>query len=351
MDMMEPYRNQIAIQPLCEALDLSRASAYRHWSPSSAPSQTPRSKPPQALSQAERETVLALLHSDRFVDVAPVQVYATLLDEGQYHCSARTMYRLLSTNNEVRERRAVASRPVYSKPELLATKPNQVWSWDITKLKGPQTWSYFYLYVILDIFSRYVVGWMVAPRESASLAKRLIEDSYRKQGVTPDQLTIHADRGSSMTSKQVAHLMMDLGVTKTHSRPHVSNDNPFSESQFKTLKYRPSFPKRFGGIQDSRAFCVDFFNWYNKDHRHSGISFYRPEDVHYERTGYLQKCRQAALNAAFETHPERFRGKVPRAAEPPEAVWINPPVKSKAESNRNSEEVELNCEKELSHLN
>ena len=326
--LIEDYQHLIGIQPLCDALNVPRATLYRRRKTTEFSDQR-RPLPPSALSEHERQQVLGVLHSDRFIDCPPAQVYATLLDEGQYLCSTRTMYRILAENNEVRERRNVRLHPQYSKPELLATKPNQVWSWDITKLKGPQKWTYFYLYVILDIYSRYVVGWMVAPRESAILAKRLIQDSYDKQGIETDQLTVHADRGSSMTSKQVAHLMADLGITKTHSRPHVSNDNPFSESQFKTLKYRPAFPARFGSLQDARIFCVDFFDWYNTQHRHSGIGFYCPEDVHYGRTGILQKQRQKALDQAYQLHPERFVRKPPQASEPPQAVWINPPENMK----------------------
>lgn len=332
--LIEDYQHLIGKQPLCDALNVSRATLYRRRKPTEV-SDLKRPSPSSALAEHERQHVLDVLHSDRFIDCPPAQVYATLLDEGQYLCSTRTMYRILAEKDEVRERRNVRLHPQYSKPELLATKPNQVWSWDITKLKGPQKWTYFYLYVILDIYSRYVVGWMVAPRESAILAKRLIQDSYDKQGIQIDQLTVHADRGSSMTSKQVANLMADLGITKTHSRPHVSNDNPFSESQFKTLKYRPAFPSRFGSLQDARVFCVNFFDWYNTQHRHSGIGFYRPEDVHYGRTGILQKQRQKALDQAYQLHPERFVRKPPQASEPPQAVWINPP------ENSNEEQKEL----------
>lgn len=322
--IIEDYRHQTGIQPLCDALDVPRATLYRRRKPPEV-SDPKRPLPRSALSEHERQQVLDVLHSDRFIDCPPAQVYATLLDEGQYLCSTRTMYRILADQDEVRERRDIRQHPKYAKPELLATEPNQVWSWDITKLKGPQKWTYFYLYVILDIFSRYVVGWMVAPGESATLAKRLIQDSYDKQGVASYQLTVHADRGSPMTSKLVANLMADLGITKTHSRPHVSNDNPFSESQFKTLKYRPAFPTRFGSLQDARVFCANFFDWYNTQHRHSGISLYRPEDVHYGRTAILQKRRQAALDEAYLVHPERFVRKPPEASEPPKAVWINPP--------------------------
>ena len=309
MNLIEQHRKDTPVLPLCEALGFPRASLYRRVRKVSSGLPSSRSvRPPAALalSEPQRQEVLDLLHSERFQDLPPTQVYPMLLDEGRYLCSVRTMYRILAQQNEVRERRPVASHPVYAKPELLATAPNQVWSWDITKLKGPVTWTYFYLYVILDIFSRYVVGWMVAQRESAALAKRLIEDTCRKQSIAQDQLTIHADRGSSMKSKLVAELLADLGVTKSHSRPSVSNDNPFSESQFKTLKYRPEFPDRFGCLQDARAFCGPFFGWYNTDHHHCGIGFYTPADVHYGRVVLLRARRQAALDAAYERHPERF---------------------------------------------
>jgi len=235
------------------------------------------------------------------------------------------MYRILDENDEVKERRNQLRHPVYQKPELLATEPNRVWSWDITKLLGPVKWSYFYLYVILDIFSRYAVGWMVAERESATLAKRLIHETCCKQEIDPGQLTLHADRGSSMKSKPVALLLSDLGVTKTHSRPHTSDDNPFSESQFKTLKYRPDFPKRFGSLEDARAFCQTFFNWYNKEHRHSGIALLTPESVHYGKARDVLKGRQDVLLAAYNDHPERFVRKPPVPQPLHEAVWINPP--------------------------
>jgi len=326
MSLIQRHRKQLGTMSLCQALDVPRASFYRQQSQnaSTAPVVT-RRRPKHALSQAERQTVLATLHEPCFVDLAPPQVYAQLLEKGRYLCSIRTMYRLLAANHEVRERRAVASHPVYTKPELLATRPNKVWSWDITKLKGPAKWSYYCLYVILDIFSRYVVGWMIADGESSTLAKRLIAESCRKQNITEDQLTLHADRGSSMKSKVVAQLLVDLGVTKTHSRPHVSNDNPFSESQFKTLKYRPEFPKRFGCIQDARAFACAFFPWYNGEHRHSGLALYTPSDVHYGRVEQVRQQRQAALDAAYRRHPNRFRRQPPQAALPPQAVWINPP--------------------------
>jgi putative transposase len=269
--------------------------------------------------------VLDILHSDRFADQAPHQVYATLLDEGEYRCSISTMYRILDANTEVKERRNQLSHPVYQKPELLATAPNQVWSWDITKLLGPVKWSYFSLYVILDIFSRYVVGWMIAPAESAALAETLIREACDKQHIEKGRLTIHADRGSSMRSKPVAFLLADLGVTKTHSRPHTSDDNPYSEAQFKTLKYRPNFPERFGCIEDARSFCQDFFPWYNKEHRHTGIGLLTPEALHYGLADEVRAARAAVLQAAYEAHPERFVRKMPVPPVVPEAAWINKP--------------------------
>jgi putative transposase len=333
MNLIEQHRQEIDLLSLCEALEIPRSSFYRQQAQKdSAAPEVPRTRPEHALSEAEQQTVLATLHEARFVDLAPPQVYAQLLEEGRYLCSIRTMYRLLEANNEVRERRAVASRVVYTKPELLATRPNEVWSWDITKLKGPVKWTYYYLYVILDIFSRYVVGWMIADSESSTLAKRLITESCYKQNIVEDQLTLHADRGPSMKSHAVAQLLSDMGITKTHSRPHVSNDNPFSESQFKTLKYRPDFPHRFGCIQDARAFSIDFFQWYNQEHRHSGVALYTPADVHYGRTEEIHQRRQSTLDAAYERHPRRFVRKPPEAALPPQAVWINPPKAPEAQA-------------------
>ncbi len=268
-----------------------------------------------------------MLNSERFVDLAPSEVYATLLDEGKYMCSIRTMYRILAENSEVRERRNQVRHIEYAKPELLATRPNELWSWDITKLKGPTKWSYYHLYVIIDVFSRYAVGWMIADRESSALAKKLISETIRNQQADPKGLTIHADRGSSMKSKPVALMLSDLGVTKTHSRPHVSNDNPFSESQFKTMKYRPEFPKTFGCLEDARAFCVDFFRWYNCEHHHSGISLMTPETVHYGLAEEVNQKRNVTLERAYLEHPERFVKKKPTSLQLPTAVWINPPAK------------------------
>ena len=263
----------IGTRAACAAVGRSRATYYRYHrqSPPSPHPSRRRVPQPRALSQSERAEVLGVLHQERFVDQAPASVYANLLDEGRYLCSVPTMYRLLRTKDEVRERRRQATHPAKVKPELVATGPNQVWSWDITKLLGPQKWTYFHLYVVIDVFSRYVVGWLLAPRETAELAERLLAETIRKQNVAVDQLTIHADRGTSMASKPVALLLADLGVTKSHSRPHCSNDNPYSEAHFKTLKYRPEFPGRFGSIEDGRAFCQRFFRWYNHQHRHSGL--------------------------------------------------------------------------------
>jgi len=311
----------------CHALNMPRASFYRDRRNASVPAVTAvRPAPARALDLAEREAVLARLHEQRFQDRSPASVYATLLDEGEYHCSIRTMYRLLEQRGESRERRDQLTHPPYQKPELLATAPNQLWSWDITKLLGPAKWTYFYLYVLLDVFSRYVTGWMVAMRESAELAKRLIEESCRNQYIQPGQLTLHADRGTSMTSKSVAFLLADLGVTKTHSRPHVSDDNPFSESQFRTMKYRPEFPDRFGCIQDSRAFCQGFFRWYNEEHRHSGLGLLAPAMVHYGQAESVVRQRQAVLDVAYQLHPERFVRSAPKPPALPNEVWINKPA-------------------------
>lgn len=309
----------------CRALGRARATHYRRRRPASARPARERRAQPRALDASERSQVLELLHSEPFIDAAPPTVFATLLDQGVYLASISTMYRILHSADEVRERRRVATHPAYVKPELIACRPNMVWSWDITKLLGPQKWTYYYLYVILDIFSRYVVGWMLAAEESAALAERLLAETISKQGVNREQLSIHADRGSSMASKPVAMLLADLGVTKTHSRPHCPNDNPFSESQFKTMKYRPAFPDRFGGREDARAFCTRFFPWYNDQHRHSGIGYHTPADVHYGRAGLLREQRAEVLTAAYADHPERFVRKPPEPPRLPDAAWINKP--------------------------
>jgi putative transposase len=312
----------------CRALGVPRATLYRRMQP--AATSRVRPTPERALNAVERQAVLDHLHSVRFRDKAPVEVYATLLDEGVYLCSIRTMHRILAQHGELKERRNQLRHPQYKKPELLASGPNQVWSWDITKLLGPVKWTYFHLYVILDIFSRNVVGWMVAERETAELAKRLIAATCEKQGIESGTLTIHADRGTSMTSKPVALMLADLGVTKTHSRSHVSDDNPYSESQFKTLKYRPEFPDRFGSIQDARAFCTGFFRWYNQEHHHSGIALLTPDMLHYGMAPMVIEQRQKVLDQAYARNPERFLHARPKHPPQPTAVWINPPKPANA---------------------
>lgn len=308
----------------CEAFGVSRATYYRKRMPMHGPWPR-RPTPARRISDHERKVVLDVLQEERFADVAPAEVHATLLDEGQFLCSVRSMHRILAECFEVRDRRNQLRHPNHARPELLATRPNELWSWDITKLKGPRKWTYFQLYVVLDVFSRYVVGWMVAHRESARLAKKLFQETCRRHGIEPGQLTIHADRGSSMTSKPVALLMSDMGITKTHSRPHVSNDNPYSEAQFKTTKYRPDFPKTFNNIEHARSFLGDFVAWYNDEHHHSGLEMHTPADVHFGRADQRTQERQQVLDKAFESRPERFPHGRPLAKLPPSAVWINKP--------------------------
>jgi putative transposase len=324
METVKEVGPRLGIAPTCAALGVATAAYYRRCKPKPA-EVVSRPSPPRTLPATQRAEVLDTLHELRFVDLAPAQVYAQLLDEKRYMCSERTMYRILEENQEVRERRNQLRHPSYAAPQLLATAANQLWSWDITKLLGPAKWTYFYLYVILDVFSRYVVGWMIAHKESSRLAEKLISETCARQGIVRGQLTVHADRGSSMTSKPVALLLTDLGVTKTHSRPHVSNDNPFSEAQFKTLKYRPDFPQRFGCIEDAPAFCGTFFPWYNTEHRHSGIGLLTPHAVHYGLAEQLVAHRAQVLAAAFAAHPERFVRGLPHPPARPTEVWINPP--------------------------
>lgn len=321
---------EIGVSAACAATGRSRAAHYR-----AHPKSPPPARPapvahrarvqPRALDGAERARVLAVLHDPRFADAAPAQVWATLLDEGVYLCSQRTMYRLLAEAGESGERRAQATHPAKVKPELVATGPNAVWSWDITKLLGPKKWTYYYLYVILDVYSRYVVGWLLAERESGALAEALIAATCAKQGIEADQLTLHADRGSSMTSKPVAFLLADLGVTQSHSRPRVSNDNPYSESQFKTMKYQPVFPGRFDSIEQARAYCRDFFDFYNHEHRHSGLGLLTPSTVHHGQAAAVQAARATVLDIAYAAHPERFVRRPPTPPGLPKPAWINPP--------------------------
>ena len=324
MQSAEELGESIGVQAACAALIVPRSSLYRVRTKRSE--RTIPKISPRAFSQAEKIKVRQELNSARFQDRSPREVYATLMDEGRYLCSWRSMYRILNENHEVRERRNQLRHPNYVKPELLATAPNQLWSWDITKLLGPSKWTYFYLYAILDVFSRYVVGWMIAERESAALAEELISQTCARQGIQRGQLTVHADRGSAMTSKPVALLLADLGVTKTHSRPHVSNDNPYSEAQFKTMKYRPDYPTRFGCLQDARAWAAEFFDWYNRAHHHTGIALLTPADVHFRRAEAVLQKRQAVLQAAYEKTPARFVKGAPHPIQLPKAVWIYPPI-------------------------
>jgi putative transposase len=319
---------EIGVKATCDALGLSRASFYRERRVRPVAPKT-RHPSPRALTDAERAQVLATVNSDRFADQAPAEIYATLLDEGTYLCSIRTMYRLLHQHSLVRDRRNMTRHGKYKKPELLAEAPNRVWSWDITKLKGPAKWSYFYLYVILDIFSRRVVGWCIADRESAAQFQRLFEETLFKHDVPDGQLTLHADRGGPMKAKTTAQMMADLGVTKTHSRPHNSNDNPFSEAAFKTIKYRPEFPERFDTIEGAIAFCRQYFNWYNGSHHHAALGLMTPNQVHYGQADAVIAARQAVLDQVFTQHPERFVRQKPSPPPKPKAVWINPPKDKK----------------------
>jgi len=312
-------------EPACRQLGVPRSSYYRSKRPKPEPTPPTRTKPVRALSEAERSEVRLLLNSDRFCDRSPRQVYATLLDEGCYVCHWRTMYRILGQHDEVRERRNQLRHPRYKKPELLARGPNELWSWDITKLRGPQKWSYYYLYVIMDVYSRYVVGWMIAPVEQATLAKEPVETTCTRQGIARDHLVIHSDRGPSMTSKTVAQLMADLGVEKSHSRPYVSNDNPYSEAQFKTMKYRADYPDRFGSLEDARQWARGFFPWYNEDHHHTGLALMPPSVVHFGQDEAVRQARSEVLSVAYQAHPERFVSGHPKVAKVPDAVWTGKP--------------------------
>jgi putative transposase len=323
----------------CAVLAVPRSSLYRaRPAPTvpevAAPPAEPASRPapPRALSPTEQAQVREVLNSERFQDLAPREIYAELLDAERYLCSISTMYRILAEHAEVRERRNQLRHPAYHKPELLATGPNQVWSWDITKLRGPSKGVYYYLYVIIDIYSRYVVGWLIAEVESAELAEQLIVETCAKQGVQRAQLTIHADNGSPMIAKTVAILLADLGVAKSHSRPHVSNDNPYSEAHFKTLKYRPDYPDRFGSLADARHWARSFFAWYNDQHHHSGLGLLTPAVVHTGRAETVRQQRQAVLQQAYQAHPERFTKGLPRPAKLPEAAWINAPKATSTEA-------------------
>lgn len=322
MKIAEQEAPQLGVAETVRTLGLSRSTYYRR---KQEPTVKTKRYSHRKLTLAEEQRVLSYLTSDRFIDSSVPEVHAALLDDNIYLCSARTMYRILAKHKAVKERRNQRRHPEYKKPELLAESVNQVWSWDITKLKGESKWSHYHLYVILDIYSRYVVGWMVAERESASLAKLLIHETCERQGIRKHQLTIHADRGVSMRSKLVAQLMADLGVTKTHSRPYVSDDNPYSESQFKTLKYHPLFPGQFGSLEDARSYLQIFFDWYNNEHRHSGIAMLTPKDVHVGQADEIIAQRQDVMNSAYELHPERFVKGKPKLKRLSKKVWINKP--------------------------
>lgn len=313
----------VGVLAACFALGASRARYYRARKP--RPTPKPRPKPARALSDVERSRVLSTLNSDEFMDKAPAQIFAKLLEDGMYVCSTRTMYRVLAANDQVRERRAQRQHPAYTKPQLVATAPNQVWSWDTTKLPGPTKGTYFTLYLILDLFSRYIIGWQVATRESATVAQQLIDACCKQQRVMHGQLTIHADRGSPMTAKSTALLYVDLGIAKSHSRPHTSNDNPYSESNFRTLKYRPDMPKQLGSLEHARQVVRSLVDWYNNEHYHVGLALLHPVDVHYDRATDIVAARQRVLDAVYARSPERFVNGRPVQKTPPAAAWINPP--------------------------
>ena len=325
MQLVEEVEPVVSVRSMCKALSFPRSSYYRLRKPPSARPRQPRPSPPRALDADERQQVLGVLNSERFADLPPAEVFQTLLGSGTYLCSVRTMYRVLADNRQVRERRNQLRHPVYAKPELVATGPNQVWSWDVTKLKTTQKWRYYYLYVLLDIFSRYVVGWLLAHQESSELAEQLLRDSYDKQAVEPGQVTAHSDRGSIFKAKTLQQLLVDLGIEPSFSRPRVSNDNPFSESNFKTLKYHHQFPERFTAFDQAKDSCRKLFPWYNWEHHHSGIAMLTPGQVHYGHADEVLAERQRVLDVAYAAHPERFVHGVPKVPSLPEAVWINPP--------------------------
>ncbi|MGB7237373.1 MAG: IS3 family transposase [Rhodococcus sp. (in: high G+C Gram-positive bacteria)] len=322
---LEELEQVVSTKKACALLGVNRSTILRRRRPPLEGPPRPRPEPPNRLSEPERQAILTVLRSEEYCDLAPAQVWAQLLDDDIYLCSISTMYRLLAIAGENRERRRQRSHPARKKPELIARKPNAVWSWDITKLAGPERGIYYELFVIIDIFSRYIVGWTVEAAETGERAESFIAEAIDTQGVGRDQLTLHADRGSSMTSKPVSQLLVDLGVTRSHSRPSVSNDNPYSEAQFKTLKYCPAFPQRFGSIQDARRFCTAFFDHYNHVHRHSGIGLHTPASVHYDTVTEIQKQRADTLTAAYQANPDRFRNRPPKPPKLPTVAWINEP--------------------------
>jgi putative transposase len=331
LQAVEALRGELGLRRACAAIGYSRATWHRHRKP------TQRQNWPRAkfccamkLSPEERAGFLHTAHSPEFVDKSPPQIYFSLLDAGCYICSIRTMYRILADEGELKERRNQLSRPRYRRPELLATGPNQLWSWDITKLRGPGKGTYFFLYVVIDVYSRYVVGWLVAFRESEELAARLLESTFAKHDIQPGQLTVHADRGACMTSNSIVTLLEQLQVHRTHSRPCVSDDNPYSEAHFRTLKYRPDYPDRFGSLEDARAYARELFAWYNHEHYHSGICWLRPYELHYGHAERILATRHNTLMSFYRLTPERFRRGPPRLYQLPRQVWINQPYRTES---------------------
>lgn len=321
MNVAQHNEGGFTVAELCKTLGISRSGYYRFGKLKSAD----RRKPPRKLTAVERASVLNVLNSERYQDEAVPTVHIRLLDEGTYLCSQRTMYRILKAEKQVQQRRHEREHPVYQKPELLATGPNQVWSWDITKVKGPKPWIFYDLYVVIDLFSRCVVAWCLTEYESGEQARALIGAACAREGIRKNQLIVHSDRGRAMRSKCLADLLGELGVGRSFNRPHVSNDNPYSESHFKTLKYRPEYPERFGSSEDARNHMRAFFQWYNTEHRHSGIAMMTPADVHAGRADDVRSKRQAVLDAAYQKHPERFVKGAPQVRGVPEEVWINKP--------------------------
>jgi putative transposase len=336
---IEELAQKLPVNQACELFGMVRSTLYRSRQPKAPPAKRVRPQPARTLSGAERSQVHELLNSERFVDQSPYEIYATLLDEGSYLCSIRTMYRVLQEQGEVRERRNQLRHPYYRKPELLATAPNQLWSWDITKLRGPATWCYYYLYVMLDVFSRYVVGWLLAEVESTELAEHLVSECCRKQSIKPQQLTIHADRGAVMVAKSLAQLFSDLGIDPSHSRPYTPDDNPFSESQFKTMKYRPTYPDRFESYSQAIDWCRAFFDWYNHQHHHTALGLLTPAVVHLGKANETLTQRQATLDSAYALHPNRFVRGVPVPPTLPAEVWINPPPSTKQTGTTNPDKI------------
>jgi len=336
MNIVDERSACLPVSKACEWINFPKATYYRL---KQGPKAANRHMSPRSLSADERQKVLDIFHDERFLDLAPPQVFTHLLDEGHYIASERTMYRILSANNEVKERRRLRKHPKYRRPELLARGPNQLWTWDITRLRGPNKLEYYQLYVMLDVYSRFVVGWMVSYKETAELAKNFIAETCESQGIIRDSLTIHADRGPSMKSKSVADLYAHLGVTKSHSRPRVSNDNPYSESQFKTMKYCLTYPDRFGSIEDAKSFCRDFFSWYNNEHYHSGIKMLTPATVHNGDGDKILIARAKIKAAAFERHKERFVKGRPKIEKLEREVWINPPEAANKQLHSGNQEV------------